>query len=164
MKKMMKMPAMAYVILLLSMTAGVACNRDDGPKEDKEPEEHTYYYEVYPLNGKRYKWENLDYDDKLIVVNSYAELENYIVGTDYPVIDFSQNTLLLISGGATVSIQEVVVDFVKDSDDEYIFNVSVLIPVAAATFPEQWMLAKIVPVVVNEEQIKLNIQHIESGI
>ncbi len=158
MKKMMKMPAMAYVILLLSMTAGVACNRDDGPKEDKEPE-FTGNTAAYPLNGTMYRWKNINHDEKLIVVNSYTELENYFVGTDYPVIDFSQSTLLLTSGGANKSVHKIVADFVKDSEDEYLFNVSVMLGIFDVT--PLWMFAEIVPVVVNEEQVKLNIQHVE---
>ena len=67
----------------------------------------------YALEETSCKWKNLPYDDKVIIVNSNAELENYISGAggSYPEIDFSKNTLLLVSGKAGQKITEI---FAKD--------------------------------------------------
>ena len=57
----------------------------------------------YSVTEKGNEWSKLEYphDDKIIVINDYAELEKYIAGSDtssLPSIDFSQETLLLAQG------------------------------------------------------------------
>jgi len=79
----------------------------------KEKEENNDIVEIpfteYSLVGTSAQWTNLRYDNKVIIINSSAALENYLTntGSGYPAIDFSKQTLLLASGEAANGIRDI---------------------------------------------------------
>jgi hypothetical protein len=128
---------------LLSMIACGACEKNCRPIDDCDIDTSI-------------RWTNLGHDEALIVVSSDEELGNYVNGPNYPDIDFSRNTLLLISGPSTNGVTEVTGQLLPDGDDGYLFNVSVQQGIVGL---ELWMLAVTVPFVVREDQIKVNIHY-----
>jgi len=91
---------------LLLVLVGIAssCN----PEPEKEyPIELSFT--KYSLPETSCQWINLSYDEKVLIINSKAELEKYISCTEgtYPAIDFAKNTLLIASGKTTQNVDEI---------------------------------------------------------
>jgi hypothetical protein len=101
-KIMKKTLLQTAAILLILAGMIIACG-----KEKEEEKTIEIPFTEYSLIGTSCQWSNLGYDGKLIVINSNAELENYVICTDgaFPEIDFSKNTLLLASGCTISGIQ-----------------------------------------------------------
>jgi len=66
-------------------------------------------FEEYSL-GENCEWTNLAYDYTVIIINSDEELKQYVIGSDYPEIDFFEKTLLLANGKAVSNILEITVN------------------------------------------------------
>jgi hypothetical protein len=80
-------------IAILLIVAGVmACK-----KEKKEVFPQEILFTEYSLAGTSCQWSNFHYDDKAIVINSNAELEEYIScqENDMPAINFTTLSLLV---------------------------------------------------------------------
>ena len=77
----------AALLIILSCIAA-SCKPDDALKNDY-PKEISYM--EYSLTETLCQWENLPYNDKVMVINSKEDLEKYISCADscYPEIDFS---------------------------------------------------------------------------
>jgi hypothetical protein len=112
----------------------------------------------YSLEGTSCQWENLNYDETVIIINSAEELENYISCTEgsYPEIDFSQYTLLLVSGETPNGIEEITVkDLQQLSANEYELNIEILLN--DATVLQKWTIALVVEKLSGESAVELNI-------
>lgn len=79
----------ASLLLVAGSLASCGKNNDDEPIEIP--------FTKYSLVGTNCDWNTIEMD-KVIIINSYEELEKYITCTDglYPDVDFSENTLLLV--------------------------------------------------------------------
>jgi len=81
---------------------------------EKEPKTE-YPIEVpfteYLLIGTSCQWVNLNYDDKIIIINSAEELRSYIDCSDgnYPEIDFAKKSLLMAKGMSDSGISNSVI-------------------------------------------------------
>jgi hypothetical protein len=138
------------------------------------PFEEYYVYWNHSLfywdNGNFYPtfpcWKNLNHDiespdfvsrEKLSIINTNEELENYLICTeDYPVIDFSQHTLLLASGitAFTISgIRDIV--FLKNNANQYMMKAT--IGQTICTLGEYWCIAILVPKIEDEATVTLEI-------
>jgi hypothetical protein len=98
----MKTQLLKFAALLFILT-GIAssCNHEEEYPKDISYKEYSF---LEPC-----RWQNLPYDEKVVIVNSNQELEKYIScnGCNYPAIDFSKQTLLLVSGKTNGSIYEL---------------------------------------------------------
>jgi len=90
---------LAALLLIIAELAS-SCNPPP-PEPDSYPIDISFT--EYSLLDTHCQWQNLPYDEKVIIINSNEELEKYISCTEdsYPAIDFSKHTLLLISGETT---------------------------------------------------------------
>jgi hypothetical protein len=124
--------------LLLAGTA-VAC----GEKETNENPVEIPFVE-YSLQGTNCQWTNLNYDNKVIVINRNDDFKKYIDCTDesYPEIDFSKNTLLLASGGGG-DIRRTEIQFLKNTDNKYTLKVMLHEGIAAVVLA--WKAAILLP-------------------
>jgi hypothetical protein len=75
----------------------------------------------YSLEETSCQWQNLPYDEKVIVINSDEELKKYISCTEdsYPVVDFSKYTLLLASGSTANNILKISNELQQLSSNQY---------------------------------------------
>ncbi|MCL2246651.1 MAG: hypothetical protein FWC10_10535 [Lentimicrobiaceae bacterium] len=98
------------VFLLIFSGVASTCN----PEPDKEYPQNISFTE-YSLAETSCQWVNLPYDDKVLMINSNEELENYISCAEdsYPKIDFSKHTLLLASGICKSGISNSVAEKLK---------------------------------------------------
>jgi len=120
-------------------------------------------FEEYSLEGTSCQWINLNYDEKVIVINSIEELENYISCTEgsYPEIDFSQYTLLLASGGACLSIDNIAKSIQQLSCNEYELYIEILLNETIVV--EEWTIALIMRKLDTESNTKLTVETIIEG-
>jgi len=111
----------------------------------------------YTLTGTSCQWENLDYDDKLIVVDSKEELENYISCKEgnYPEFDFSKHTLLLASGQTGDGIVKFSERILQLPENEYRLEIDILLNDAYNSPP--WVSALIVNKLNKESNVELTV-------
>jgi len=100
----------------------------------------------YSLIGTQCQWTNLDYNGKVIIINSSAELEKYIdcVEGIYPEIDFSKWTLLLAHGMENHLVYPKYKSLQQHSTQSYVMKVN--LEPAFATVITYWQ----VPIIVNK--------------
>jgi hypothetical protein len=138
------------LVLLLAGTA-VAC----GEKETNEqPVEIPFVEFSLPENCQ---WTNLNYDNKVIVINSNMNLEKYVACAEdnYPEIDFSKNTLLLASGGGG-DIRRTEIQFLKNTYNKYTLKVILHEGIAAVVLT--WKVAILVPKMSDKVTVTLNVE------
>ena len=109
----------------------------------------------YSLAGTSCQWNNLDYDDKLIVVNSNEVLKSYISCSDgnYLEIDFSKHTLLLASGTTPNGIVEISNRLLQLSGNKYKMDIEVFLNITE--MEGQWITALIINKLSEESDIEL---------
>jgi len=139
---------------LLLVLAGVAstCNPDP---EKEYPKKISFTEYSLP---ESYRWVNLPYDEKVLIINSAQELEKYISCTEgsYPTIDFSRNTLLLASGYVSGSVSNMnIKDLKQVSANRLILSIDMDLQYKDCS--EFWHGAIIVEKLSHDNHIKLNI-------
>ena len=87
----------AFLLILTGIAS--SCNPECPPDCPDEYPQNISFTE-YSLNETSCQWQNLPYDEKVMIINSSEELEKYISCTEgsYPAIDFTKHSLLLASG------------------------------------------------------------------
>ena len=113
-------------------------------------------FEEYSLAGTACQWANLNYDDKVIVINSSAALEGYLTGSGYPPIDFSKQTLLLISGTAEKGVFDISAKSLQQlSANDYALKIEIGLIMAAST--KTWTIALLISKLDIERSVELNV-------
>ncbi|MDR2292397.1 MAG: hypothetical protein LBE11_02865 [Prevotellaceae bacterium] len=141
----------AVLLILAGMT--VSCGKEEKPIEIPFTE--------YSLTETFWQWSNLGYDGKVIVINSNAELENYITCTEgtFPEIDFSNNTLLIACGASTWNVGSINTIILKHSTTEYELKVTIFM--GNATVVERWHIAIIIPKISRITEINLRTDYVQ---
>ena len=158
MKKLLNLTA--FLLILAGVLS--ACKKPDDSKIDYPI---NISFTEYSLDETSCQWQNLPYDEKVILINSNAALEKYIscAKSSYPAIDFSKNSLLLVSGKTTTGVTEI---FAKDlkqlSSQKYELNLTITLSDTSSI--EQWCMALIVEKIGNESDVKLSINFDEEEI
>jgi len=103
-------------------------------------------------------WPNINYDinNNIIIVNNSIELEKYLAGTHGVNldIDFSKNTLLLVSGTTPRGIQNKSVNSFKLlSNNTYKLDIEILLN--DATVVEHWVIALITGKLSDDSKIEI---------
>ena len=131
-------------------------------KINEESEDTTQYptdisFWEYSLIETSCKWTNLNYDDKMFIINRNEELESYISCSDgnFPAIDFSKYTLLLASGTTPNGIVKTSNRLLQLSANKYELDVEILLNEAFVMQP--WIMALIVNKLNQEDNIELNV-------
>ncbi|MCL2436081.1 MAG: hypothetical protein FWD09_08125 [Lentimicrobiaceae bacterium] len=153
-QKLLKLTA-----FLLALT-GIAssCNPDCPPDCPDEYPKNISFTE-YSLLETSCQWQNLPYDEKVIMINSSEELEKYIICTSSkPVIDFSKHTLLLTSGNSNSGIAEITAKNLQQLPNTYKLNIEITLNSVIVT--EQWSIALMVEKLNEKSSVKLNVKTI----
>jgi len=127
----------------------VYCYNENYPKE--------VLFEEYSLEGTSCRWTNLNYDKSLIVINSNEELGNFINCTDgsYPEIDFTKQTLLLMSGGTSMGIEAIEKRLQQISDSAYKLDIEILLN--DATVAPKWVIALVINKINKDSNIEVDV-------
>jgi hypothetical protein len=93
----------------------------------------------YSLTGTNSQWVNFE-SNKVVVINNQSEMDNYITNTDgnYPEIDFSKSTLLLVKGVTTSGISTLSEKLLK-SGNKYTLEITIVLNDAAVV--QEWHIA-----------------------
>jgi hypothetical protein len=150
MKKILKLTA-----ILLIVAGSFSC----GDKEDEFGEPKEISFTEYSLAGTSCQWTNIDYGDKVVVINSNKELEQYVTCTEgsYPEIDFSKNTLVLASGVAGGGIAEITPMLSSISTNKFILHMNILLDFTALAW-QNWTISIIVPKMPDGVKINLDVK------
>jgi len=114
-------------------------------------------FEEYVL-PETFHWENLAYDDKVIIINNDEQLSQYVAHTSsyYPVIDFAEHTLLLASGKADFWITKTMINNLQQlSALEYELDMDIFLD--EINDIDTWDIALIVDKINEESTAELNI-------
>jgi len=121
----------------------------------------------YSLNNTPCDWNNdewnlVDKTRKLIVINSKEELEKYITcseGGDYPAIDFTERTMLLVFGvdGGTVNIEST---YLQQISTSYVLNVEFY--ASLATVITWWQTAIVTDKLDKNSDIEVKVNYLIS--
>jgi len=146
--------------VMIGLFFAVGCKKDDpkGPIEGTGDVDYPIdvLYEEYSLAASC-QWANLAYDNKVIIINSYEELQQYVVCPNKSTaeIDFSKQTLLLANGTSSGGISEITVTSLQqNSPNEYTLELEILLDDSAVD-EERWTIALIVEKVSEEGTVEL---------
>jgi len=114
-------------LVVVALFAAVGCDKSETPPVINYPIEIPFT--EYSLAGASCQWTNLNYDNKLIVINSKEDLGSYIncLEGNYPEIDFSKHTLLLAIGTTPNGIFEISNRLLQLSAIKYKLNIEILL-------------------------------------
>ena len=124
------------------------------------------YHDTIPFTeyslGDYCQWTNLNHgNDTVIIINSDTMLENYIacMGGTYPAIDFNQNSLLLIYGNSNSHVFSAIAksfNITHIIPSKFELNIDVYLDDSPTT-SQQWFVAVIVPKLLQNADITLNL-------
>jgi len=149
----------AFLLLLTGIAS--SCNPECPPDcPDGYPDEYpqNISFTEYSLNETSCQWQNLPYDEKVIIINSSEELEKYISCAEgsYPVIDFSKHSLLLASGKTGYGICEITAKSLQQlSPDKYELHIEITLNDAADI--KEWATALIIKKLKGENDVELKV-------
>jgi hypothetical protein len=125
----------AGVLVSALCAAFVACNNEPNDQQYPEPGKNVSFTEYsleegVPGEEISARWVNLNYDEyykgKTLVINSDEEMGKYVEG-DYPAVDFTKKTLVLVYGCSSGSVFKGSlirdVKFQQVSDHDYVVTV-----------------------------------------
>jgi len=115
----------------------------------------------YSLQGTSYQWQNLPYDEKVIIINNSEELAKYISCTEstYPAIDFSKYSLLLTSGKLSSGISNITTKkFQQLSANKYELCIEAEVH---SSILNRWNAAILVDKLSEESYVGLKVKRIE---
>jgi hypothetical protein len=135
-----------------------ACNEPKDPKQSEEPEGAGILFTRYASEEATVTWVNLDGKDKnnVLLINSDEEMTNYVEG-DYPVVDFSKNTLLIAYGTTPRGFHKAEVDtFSKTSDNKY--RLDVIVRLYESAVIDRWFIAIVTDKIEDDSDIVSNVK------
>ncbi|MEG2492357.1 MAG: hypothetical protein RSA67_07405 [Alistipes sp.] len=117
-------------------------------------------FSEYSFSEPNCKWTDLSYPHKseVVVINSYQELENFIICTEkssIPIIDFSKHTLLLARGIEPYNIYAAIKSLQQLSAQDYVMSVE-LDPNLAAVVTN-WQVAIITRKLAEGDKVLLQV-------
>jgi hypothetical protein len=100
-------------------------------------------------------WTNFDFDNKVIVINSKSELEEYVKG-DFQEIDFNKYSLIVASGEIAGGIFNITKQIIRVSDYEYELNLDIESDLTAIA-GQKWTVSILTPKLSDKINIKVNV-------
>jgi hypothetical protein len=160
MKKIIKILNLAAILLLMAGAVS-SCGKE------REETVNEIEFTKYAINEFGCRWENLNYDDKIIIINSMQDFGNYANCTesDLSEIDFSKNTLLLASGVNTGGIDDVdatLLTKIAYKKDEYVLDV-IIYKNDVAVASENWQIAVLTPKISSAATVSVNKNETDNG-
>ena len=165
MKKLLKKVMAATLCMGLFLVVG--CKKDNpvisgGGIEEPKPE----YPIIVPFTEytlpETCQWKNLDYNEKVIIINNDRELGIYTAceGGGYPEVDFEKQTLLLASGSASRGIEKIAVNNLRQiSENDYKLSIELLLCESDTTAAEKWTMALMIEKISEESTVNLIVTH-----
>ena len=157
----------AVATLCLGLFFAVSCNKLLDLRERYGTPNGSDFTVDYTLDGSGCKWFFNDMEqDSLYVINSQQELLSFISCTGNnmpPAIDFNLYSLLLAHGNTNYgSISNITQSVELLPSNEYKLNVAIYLQDTIAS--QQWHVARIVPKIVQNTRMLLNVYYPITGI
>jgi predicted small secreted protein len=144
---------LALLIVLIGVFA--SCNTEETETYPKD-----ISFTEYALQGNFCQWVDLPYNEKIIIINNNKELEKFISCEEvsYFALDFSKNSLLLISGKTDKGIVDISAKGLQQVSSD-IFNLSIEITVCDTAVNKVWYKAILVEKLHNNSTVELTISY-----
>jgi len=161
-RKLLKLTAF---LLVLSGVAS-SCNPECPPDcSDEYPKDISFT--EYSLLETSCQWQNLPYEEEVIIISSNEELKKYIscTSSNYPAINFSTHTLLLTSGKTNHGICKITAKSLQQLSANK-FELNIEITLNDVVDIEEWAAAFIVEKLekTNNVELKVTTEVIETKI
>jgi hypothetical protein len=153
----MKQKFLNIAAIVLILAGVIACKKETGTDPIEIP------FTEYSFGETFCQWTNLNKDKKVIVINSDAEMEEYVTceeGDYYPNIDFSKNTLLLAHGIAPQNIGSKNTALFRYSAAEY--ELKITISIGSMMVMEDWRISILVSKIPNDATINLKTDYVKN--
>jgi len=151
----MKTTFFTLAALLLTAAGSFYACQEKEAEESNEPV--VISFTEYSLTGTPCQWANLNYDNKVIVINSSTALESYLTSTrsSYPAIDFSKHSLLLASGTANNAVFGISAkDLQQLVSKDYELSIEIILNPAIVN--GQWVFALLTDKLNGDKKVELN--------
>jgi len=155
-QKLLKLTA--FLLLLTGLAS--SCNTECPPDCPDEYPKNISFTE-YTLLETSCQWQNLPYDEKVIIINSSEELEKYISCTEggYPAVDFSKHSLLLTSGKLNNGIASIAAKKLQQlSSNKYELSIEAEV---YSSILHKWISAILVDKLSEENYVELKVNCVE---
>ncbi|MDR0667363.1 MAG: hypothetical protein LBF90_01940 [Prevotellaceae bacterium] len=146
------------IAIVLLVAGAMACKKEKG---DTFPQEVPFT--EYSLTDTYCQWQNLNYDKKLIIIDSLAALDEYVSCTEgtFPEIDFSKNTLLIVSGIGAGNVISIHTTFIQYAAAQY--ELSVIVRTRMLIITESWRISILAPKIPNGAAINVTVESVLSN-
>jgi len=102
-------------------------------------------------------WSLATYNGDVIIINSHEDLKNHITCNDFPAIDFSMQSLLLVYGLSPNDVRNITVTEIQQvSANDFLVSIDVLR--GSLRVIGRWTVAIIIPKTVDNANIELAVQ------
>lgn len=142
----MKTKILTFMAILLLGGSFTACESDS-----------PLPFIEYSLDKPQY-WD-INYRDygNIILVNSEEDLKKHFLGAEYPPIDFSKQSLLLVSGTANNGIEKQTITNIKQiSNNKFKLNVELFLNLTNVMQP--WVIAALTSKISDNSKIEVNVE------
>ena len=170
-RKLLKLTAL---LLILAVALASSCKQKEPKPQELKQEEPVINYPIeVPFTEleleTQCKWINLNYpwpiydaeltivNPEFIIINNDEELKDYIncSNGNYPEIDFSKHTLLLVNGHTTNCINKISKHLLQLSIDKYKLDIEIILD--DTTHGHPWVVALIVNKINKRSNVELNV-------
>ena len=157
----------AVATLCLCLLFAVSCNKLLDLRERYGPPDGSDFTVDYTLDGSGCNWffDEMEHDS-IYVINSQQELLSFVsrTGTNMPpALDFNLYSLLLVHGYTDYgSISNITQSVELLPSNEYKLNVAIYLQDTIAS--QQWHVARIVPKIVQNTRMLLNVYYPITGV
>jgi hypothetical protein len=156
--------------IFFGLFLATSCVEPEEPIKPKPPIDNPTNYPIdipfteFSLEETPCQWANLGYDGKIIIINSREGLEQYIEcsGGNYTAIDFSRNTLLLVSGSTQNGVYSNIEKLEQLSATQYKLYVKAILNDDKPD--KQWSSAIVISKLKEEALVELHLTTIAENI
>jgi hypothetical protein len=140
-----------WSLIFAKIKVNTTNNRNEGGTEEIP-------FTEYPI-GESCRWANLKYDQKAIIINSRTDVEEYVSceSGGFPEIDFSKQSLLLVSGVSTSGIKQISKLLRQTDQNRYSFDIDITLNMT--TEAPRWTVAILTSKIPDDTVISVNVNH-----
>ena len=152
---------MTTTLLFIGILMGCSVSADDENIESEDnntklsDSSSVIETSFYSLEGTGLSWIGIP-KDKITIINNSESLKEYLDGEGkYPDINFSSQTLFLISGYSTHGIDDISKELIHSYTGQYI--IYIIISTNDATIMQEWNIAIITHKLTEQGQFELKV-------
>lgn len=117
----------------------------------------TLSFTEYSLNKAQYWDINYENNENIILINNDEDMKKHFLGTEYPPIDFSKQSLLLISGTTNKGIANQTINSIEALSNNK-FKIDIELSLTLADVMQPWVITALVSKIGDNSKIEVNVK------